>query len=124
MTPLRPCTTVSKTTASGADTHLDDVRGDGASGLVAVLHVAFEIHVEEFEDQIELLIRMHDIEEPAWQENKAWSVIERSKPISDTRTRHDAEVISMRREGRKFAGTMKRKKQRASEQGLRTRVRR
>ena len=46
-------------------THLHDVLGDGASGLVAVLHVAFEIHVEELEDQIELLIRVDDVQEPA-----------------------------------------------------------
>ena len=75
-TPLRPCTAVSKATGGGVDTHLDDVGGDGASGLVAVLHVAFEIDVEELEDQIELLIRVHDVEESAWHENKAWSAIE------------------------------------------------
>ena len=60
----------------GDSTHLDNVRGDGAAGLVAVLHVAFEIDVEELEDQIELLIRVYDVEEPAGRENKAWSAIE------------------------------------------------
>ena len=78
MTDLPPRTDDPNTTERnvGDSTHLDNVRGDGAAGLVAVLHVAFEIDVEEFEDQIELLIRVYDVEEPAGRENKGWSAIE------------------------------------------------
>lgn len=45
-------------------TYLDDSWGNGAPRLVAVLHITFEIYVEELEDQVKLLIGVHNVEEP------------------------------------------------------------
>ena len=45
-------------------TYLGDVGGDWTASLVRVLHVPFEIHVEELKDEVELLIGVHNIEEP------------------------------------------------------------
>lgn len=46
-------------------TYLHNVKGDGFAGLVPVLHVAFQINIEKFKDQIQLLIRVYDVKEPA-----------------------------------------------------------
>ena len=45
-------------------THLDNIRGDGAAGLVAVFHVSLEVDVEKLADKVELLIGMNNVEEP------------------------------------------------------------
>ena len=50
----------------GPTTHLDYVHGNGAPRLVAILDVTFQIHIEELEHEVELLVGVDDIEEPTW----------------------------------------------------------
>ena len=47
-------------------TYLYYVERDGCAGRVSGLDVAFEVHVEELEHEIELLIGVHDLEQPVW----------------------------------------------------------
>ena len=55
---------------NGTGAHLDNIRGDGAAGLVAVFHVSLEVDVEKLADKVELLIGMNNVEEPTWRGNK------------------------------------------------------
>lgn len=44
--------------------HLDDLCRHGLVRLALELHVAFEVDVEEFEHEVELLVGVHDVHEP------------------------------------------------------------
>lgn len=46
------------------ETYLHDLRRDRAAAFIAILHVAFEINVEELKYEVQLLIRMNDVEKP------------------------------------------------------------
>ena len=51
------------------ETNLHHVERNGRSMVVAILDVAFEIHVKEFEDEIKFLVRVHNFKQPAIIEN-------------------------------------------------------
>jgi len=42
---------------------LDHVWGNGFTVGIAVLHITFEVDIEEFEHEVELLVSMNDVEE-------------------------------------------------------------
>jgi hypothetical protein len=43
-------------------THLDEIHGHTAGVLVGLLHEALEVYIEKLEDQVQLLVRVHDIQ--------------------------------------------------------------
>lgn len=45
-------------------TYLDDIRGNGGVVAVPVFHVPLEVDIEVFEDEVELLVCVHDVEKP------------------------------------------------------------
>lgn len=44
-------------------TYLDNIKSDRRSTGVSILHVAFQVHIEKLENQIQFLIRVNDVEE-------------------------------------------------------------
>lgn len=68
---------------SGA--YLDGVERDGFSSSVTGLHETFEVHVEELEDQVELLVCMDNVEQPvrAWMWASVSRVLEEICPLDN-----------------------------------------
>ena len=46
----------------GNRAHLNNVQRDGTTRLISKLDVPFQVHVEKFKDEVELLVRMNDLE--------------------------------------------------------------
>ena len=53
------------TEIEGTFIYLDNVQSDGRAVLVACVNVPFEVHIEELEDKVELLICVYNVEEPS-----------------------------------------------------------
>lgn len=61
--------------------HLDETEGKRAACLVAIVHVTLQVYIQEFEDEIQLLVCVYDVEQSV-QSARVAEVSPHGKPIS------------------------------------------